>query len=141
MKRILAIIVLALAFGVAVSGCHARCDITYRQHDIEYGETAIASVTCRNTGYFLFKHLPICSGMPWREGLLKDWDPERDWFDDHVNLDDNMDMLKLAAREVGSAKLTRVRSEVDNNSIWSFFLIERRSITTTAVILKNKTEL
>ena len=141
MRRILAIVAGMLVAGIAVSGCHARCDITYRQHEIEYGETAIASVTCRNTGYFLIGMWPICSGMPWREGLLKDWEAERDWFDDHVNLDDNMDMLKLAAREVGSSQLTRVRSEMDDNSIWSFFLIDRRSITTTAVILKNKTEL
>lgn len=125
---------------LSLCGCLARCDITYRQHDIGYGETAVASVTCRNTGYMLFWVWPICSGMPWQEGLLKDWEPERDWFDDHVRLDDNIDMIKLAAREIGSCRIGRTRTEVDDNATWSFYLIDRRSITTTAVILKNKTE-
>ena len=122
------------------AGCVAKCDITYRQHEIEYGEMALASVTCRNTGYLLFWKYPICSGMPWQQGLLKDWEPERDWFDDHVTLDENMDMIRLAAKEVGSQRLGKVKTAMDNSANWSFFLVDRRSLTTTAVILKNKTE-
>ena len=130
--------ILAAALGLLMlAGCYARCDITYRKHQVEYGETALASVTCRNTGYFVFGLLPICSGMPWREGLLKDWSPGHDWFDDHVNIDDNMDMLRLAAREVGSSKIGNLRTEIDDNMVWSFFIIDRRSITTTATILKH----
>lgn len=136
MKRILA----AALAAAMLSGCLARCDITYRQHEVEYMETAVASVTCRNTGYFLFWVWPICSGEPWQDGLLKDWEPERDWFDDHVTLDANMDMVRMAAKEVGSNRLSQVRTEVASNSIWSFFIIKRKSITTTARILKNKTE-
>ena len=140
MKRILAGWAGALALGLLLAGCHARCDITYRQHEVEYGEIAIASVTCQNKGYFIFGLWPVCSGMPWREGLLKDWEPERDWFDDHANLDDNMDMLRLAAREAGADRISKIRSEVDENGLWSFFILQRRSITTTAALLKNKTE-
>ncbi|MBR4354384.1 MAG: hypothetical protein IKP97_03700 [Kiritimatiellae bacterium] len=140
MSKILWGLVGVTMLGLLLSGCHARCDITYRQHELEYGETAIASVTCQNKGYFIFGTWPVCSGMPWREGLLKDWEPERDWFDDHVTLDDNMAMIRLASREAGSDRITRLRTEVDENGLWSAFILQRRSITTTAVLLKNKTE-
>lgn len=139
MRRIFTVLAV-MALSTMLAGCLARCDISYRQHEMEYMETAIASVTCNNTGYYLFWVWPICSGAPWQDGLLKDWEPERDWFDDHVTLDANMDMIRLAAKEAGCNRLTQVRTEVAENSVWSFFLIKRKSITTTARILKNKTE-
>ncbi len=123
-----------------LGGCLAKCDITFRKHQIEYGETALGSITCRNSGFYLFWEYPICSGMPWREGLLSDWEPERDWFDDHVTLDENMDMVRLAAKEAGSDRIAKVRTEMDNSALWSFLLVEQRSLTTTAVILEKKTE-
>jgi len=49
-------------------------------------------------------------------------------------------MIRLASREAGSDRIAKLRTEVDENGLWSVFVLQRRSITTTAVLLKNKTE-
>lgn len=133
MKRIC----LALA-ALAFAGCSsyseiARWDSTVDSDD---GVRPVASFITQNFSYQLLFCIPICTGLPWTEGdedVMDDFNVKL--FKDEATVDNNLVSLKHALDLVGSHKVMQLHTSIDDDCVWSLFLINRHEVRTQCLII------
>lgn len=113
----------------------AGCATIERAHDyhgrrFENGEQPLETVEIENTGYLLFKFLPLGSGNPARpnraDSLL---------FQNTVTLQSNLDMLSAEMARAGATRLLDLSSRKTDETIL-IILLSRHVCHTSAVLLK-----
>lgn len=133
MKRIC----LALA-ALAFAGCSsyseiARWDSTVDSDD---GVRPVASFITQNFSYQLLFCIPLCTGLPWTEGdedVMDDFNVKL--FKDEATVDNNLVSLKHALDLVGSHKVMQLHTSIDDDCVWSLFLINRHEVRTQCLII------
>ena len=133
MKRIC----LALA-ALAFAGCSsyseiARWDSTVESDD---GVRPVASFITQNFSYQLLFCIPLCTGLPWTEGdedVMDDFNVKL--FKDEATVDNNLVSLKHALDLVGSHKVMQLHTSIDDDCVWSLFLINRHEVRTQCLII------
>jgi len=101
----------------------------------------LASFYVQNTSYQILGFIPWCSGVNWTDDKVpfedaNDW--HVDFFDDNVTLDNNIRTLKRACKEVGSNRIASLSHLMNEDNLWSFLLINRKTLKTSCFILEKK---
>ncbi len=125
----------AMAF---FAGCSSYSEIAYWKSGVRVnsGEKPLASFLTQNFSYQLFHCIPIATGVPWTEGdedVMDDYNVE--WFADKATVDNNIVSLRYALRKVGSNRVEDLVSSYDDSSMWSLFLVNRREVRTSCLIM------
>ncbi|MBP1588910.1 MAG: hypothetical protein IJT88_04300 [Kiritimatiellae bacterium] len=130
---------LLLLSSALLGGCCAYTDIGTVKQPVKLadGATPVAAVTVFNTSYSLFGCLPISSGKTWQEGPIEtQFDDNFVWFEDRATLDENLAGLRHALDVIGSRKVVNLTSDVDTYSAWSLFLVQRKVVKNSCLVVK-----
>ena len=119
---------------VLLASC-AGCATIQRATDyhgarIENGEQPIETVEIENTGWLLFKFIPLGSGDPTRPNTSSSH-----LFRNTVTLQNNLDMLEAEMKRVNSSRVINLSSRKTDETIF-LILLTRRAYHTSAVLLK-----
>ncbi len=122
---------IAFAAAIAFAGCATinRAD-DYHGMGIEDGETPLETIEIENTGWLLFRYIPLGSGDPLK--------PNRKtcrFFRNTVTLQNNLEMLEDEMERVGAKRVANLTSRKTDESVFVIFLT-RRAYHTSAVLLK-----
>lgn len=133
MKRIC----LALA-ALAFAGCSSYSEIARWDSavDSDDGVRPVASFITQNFSYQLLFCIPLCTGLPWTEGdedVMDDFNVKL--FKDEATVDNNLVSLKHALDLVGSHKVMQLHTSIDDDCVWSLFLINRHEVRTQCLII------
>ena len=121
----------AILLLLAASGC-ASLTTAHRFHgvEVESDEIPIETVMIENTGWKLFKFIPIGSGDPEKPGSCS-----FRLFEDTTTLQNNLDMLAREMRSVGATRIVNLSSKTIDESVF-IVLFTRTVCRTSAVLLK-----
>ena len=128
------------AVALALAGCSSYSEIARWDSDVltNDGERPVASFVTQNFSYQLFGVIPLCTGLPWTEGdedVMDDFNVR--FFADEATIDNNLVSLRHALdRAGGSHRITQLHTKVDDDSFWSFFVINRHEVRTQCLILQ-----
>ena len=98
--------------------------------NIEGNERPLETVMIENTGWTMFKMIPIASGNPKK--------PNRNsccMFRDTTTLQNNLDMLECEMKRVGATRIKNLSSRSADESLF-LLLFTRTACRTSAVLLK-----
>ena len=114
--------------------CCAGCATIKRATDyhgakIENGETPIETLEIDNTGWLLFKFIPLGGGDPQRPNK-----PGCYIFKNTVTLQNNLDMLKDEMKRVKATRVINLSSRKTDETIF-VILLTRHAYHTSAVLL------
>jgi len=130
-------------FAVALAGCCSYVNIDRnipKDASVEGGKP-LASFYVQNTSYQILGCIPWCSGSNWVENDIP-WEDANDWrinwFTDSVSLDNNIRTLKRACKEVGSNRIAGLSHIMNEDNLWSFLLVNRKTLKTSCFILEKK---
>jgi hypothetical protein len=123
-----------IAFAAAVLAC-AGCATINRATDyhgmgIESGEKPLETVEIENTGWLLFKCIPLGSGDPLHPNLRS-----CRMFRNTVTLQNNLEMLEDEMERVGAKRVANLTSRKTDETVF-VILFTRRAYHTSAVLLK-----
>lgn len=120
---------LALA-GLAASGCATmQTARDFGGMAVDGGACPVATVVAENYGYYLFGVFPLISGAP-------DY-PNANYFTlfgETVTLQNNLGMLAQAVKAERGGKLANVKTVEDWTGSFSFWIVWRKTLLTSAVI-------
>jgi len=132
-----------VALATVLSGCcsYVNLDRNVPEGALIEGERPIASFYVQNTSYQLLGLIPWCTGDNWTEDEIplseaNDW--RMSWFCDNVSLDNNIRTLKRACREVGSNRISSLSHNINEDNIWSFLFVNRKTVKTSCFIMQKK---
>ena len=131
---------LYVAAALALAGCSSYSEIARWNSDTltNDGEKPAATFITQNFSYQLFGVIPLCTGLPWTEGdedIMDDFNVR--FFADEATIDNNLVSLRHALdRAGGSHRITQLHTKIDNDSFWSFFVINRHEVRTQCLILQ-----
>lgn len=106
----------------------------------ETNEKPLATFVTVNVSYKLFGLIPLTSGTGWTVEEAKN-DVEGAgmvFFKDVCTIDTNLDSLKAALQRAGSNRICNLNTTITENYAWSAFLIKRRMVKTSCIILEPK---
>ena len=115
---------------LACAGCatvHRATD--YHGVDIENGERPIETVEIENTGWLLFKFIPLGSGDPSKPN-----ESGCRLFENTVVLQNNLDMLEAEMTRVKAGRAINLTSRKTDETIF-VILLTRHAYHTSAVLL------
>ena len=128
MKQSLIPALAALLFA----GCATiRSTDIYHGIHVENGATPLATIEVENSGWELFKCLPLASGNPNF--------PNKNtchWFTNTVTLQNNIEMLDQEMKTRGATRFANLTSR-NTEETFLFILLTRRAYHTSAVLLKD----
>ena len=123
---------------LAFAGCSSYSEIAKWDPAVKVndGETPVATFETRNHSYSLLYCIPLCTGVPWTDGVgpVKD-DYDVQLFADRATVADNMKSLRHAMNVVGSRRIAQLRTTVEDSSFWSLFIVNRHEVRTYCQIL------
>lgn len=124
-------IVPAMLLLLAACGC-ASLTVAHNFHgvEVEGDEIPLETVMIENTGWKLFKFIPIGSGNPDRPGKCS-----FRLFEDTTTLQSNLDMLAREMESVGATRIVNLSSKTIDESVF-IVLFTRTVCRTSAVLLK-----
>ena len=102
----------------------------YHGIGIEDGETPLETVEIENTGWLLFRCIPIGSGdtrYPNKKTCR--------YFQNTVTLQNNLNILDGEMERIGATRITNLSSRKTDESVF-IILFTRRAYHTSAVLLK-----
>ena len=121
-----------LAASMLLSGCASiRQSKIFHGIKVEDGETPLETVEIENSGWKLFKFIPLASGdtiHPNRSGCSL--------FQDTVTLQNNLDLLEKEMKATGATRFTNLTSR-NCEETFLFILLTRNAYHTSAVLLKD----
>lgn len=127
MKRLL----VAVAIALLGAGCATvNTANVYHEMGVECGEDAIETVEIENSGWLLFKFIPLGSGNPERPNTFS-----CRLFTNNVTLDSNLAMLDGEMKRVGASRIANLTSRKTDESVF-IILLTHRAYHTSAVLLK-----
>jgi len=136
--KTLAVLPLA-ALALAFAGCSSYSEIARWNSNVTIndGEVPLATFLTQNFSYQLLGFIPLCTGRPWTTGneeVVDDFNVRA--FADEATLDNNLVSLRHALNVVGSNRITQLRSNEDDDAMWSLWLVNRHEVRTQCIILK-----
>lgn len=121
-------------FLMALSSCLGCATVTtahnFQDVNIEGDESPIETVMIENTGWTMFKILPIGSGNPEKPDKISCC-----IFRDTTTLQNNLDMLEREMKRVGATRIRNLSSKTAYESLF-LLLFTRTACRTSAVLLK-----
>ena len=126
MKRLLPLLLALVCAGCAT--IHRATD--YHGMGIEDGEAPLETIEIENTGWLLFKCIPLGSGDPLRPN-----EKTCRFFRNTVTLQNNLEMLEDEMERVGATRVENLTSRKTDESMF-ILLLTRRSYHSSAVLLK-----
>jgi hypothetical protein len=124
--------VVALALLGLVSGCATvQTARDFGGMAADGGNRPIATVAAENYGYYLFGTIPLISGTPKYPNAISCC-----LFEETVTLQNNMAMISQTVKAERGSKLANVKTTEDWTGSFSLWLVWRRTIFTSAVILE-----
>jgi len=142
MKRI-TLFAFSLSVAALLSGCCSwvQIDRDIPKGALVEGEKPIATFYVQNTSYQILGFIPWTTGVNWTEDDVpyEDANTPRFWFFcNEVSLDNNIRTLKRACKEVGSNRIASLTHTVNEDNLWSIFLMNRKTLKTSCFILEKK---
>ena len=125
-KAIIAASALVLAAGCATVNTANE----YHGCGVDNGEKPLETVEIENTGWLLFKCIPLWSGNPGKPNSAS-----TKFFRNTVNLQNNLDMLQREMKRCGATRITNLSSRKTDESVL-FILFSHQAYHTSAVLLK-----
>lgn len=135
--------VLGLLCASLLAGCcsYVNIDRDIPPGAIVEGGKPIASFYVQNTSYQILGFIPWCSGDNWVDDDIP-FEDANNWrvsfFCDTVNLDNNIRTLKRACKEIGSNRVAALSHIINEDNIWSFLLVNRKTLKTSCFIMERK---
>ena len=115
-----------------LAGCTTvRYSTTFNDVKVEDGETPLEIVEIENSGWELFKFIPLASGNPQKPNRLS-----CRWFTDTVTLQNNLNLLEQEMKNRVATRFTNLTSRNSEES-FLFILLTRNAYHTSAVLLKD----
>lgn len=126
--------------AAALSGCSSFSEISTDVPAyalVEGDEKPLASFVVCNVSYRLFSLFPLETGVTWKRTDFEN-QPWYDvaFFEDRATIDENLASVRAAMRRVKSNRVMNLETTIDDSSKWSFYLVGRRTIKTTCLILE-----
>ena len=122
---------LLLAAALVCSGCATiQRASDYHGMGSENGEQPIETIEIENTGWLLFRCIPLGSGDPLRPNEMT-----CRFFRNTVTLQNNLEMLEDEMERVGAKRVENLTSRKTDESMF-ILLLTRRSYHSSAVLLK-----
>ena len=116
-----------------LAGCTTvRYSTTFHDVQVEDGETPLAIVEIENSGWELFKFIPLASGNPEKPNRLS-----CRWFSNTVTLQNNLNLLEQEMKNRVATRFTNLTSRNSEES-FLFILLTRNAYHTSAVLLKDE---
>jgi len=135
----------SLTLAALLTGCCSWCQVDREipAGAVVEGEKPIATFYVQNTSYQILGFIPWTTGVNWTEDdkdrTLKNVNsPRFHFFYDGVSIDNNIRTLKRACKEVGSNRIAALTHTVNEDNLWSIFLINRKTLKTSCFILEKK---
>ena len=127
-SRPFAVSVLAAAVTLAAAGC-ANVQTTNRFGAAVGGKglNPRDSIVVENSGFYLFGVVPLVSGSIVNPGGST-------LFNNTVTLENNLRLLEAEAAKKGPFVLDGISSVEDSSSAWSFGIVSRKTVTTSASV-------
>ena len=127
-SRPFAVSVLAAAVTLAAAGC-ANVQTTNRFGAAVGGKglNPRDSIVVENSGFYLFGVVPLVSGSTVHPGGST-------LFNNTVTLENNLRLLEAEAAKKGPFVLDSISSVEDSSSAWSFGIVSRKTVTTSASV-------
>lgn len=127
MKSLLA----AAAIALVCAGCATVSTVDiYHDMGVECGEKAIETVEIENSGWLLFKFIPLGSGNPHSPNSHS-----CRLFSNTVTLENNLVMLENEMKRVDAKRVANLTSRKTDESVF-IVLLTHRAYHTSAVLLK-----
>lgn len=100
----------------------------------------IATYVVANVSYQLLHFIPFSTGVTWKgtDDISRHNVSNFEMFSDKATIDENLASVKAATRLAGSNRVANLMTTIDNSSAWSLFIVRRRLIKTTCLILEQK---
>ena len=115
-----------------LAGCTTvRYSTTFHDVKVEDGETPLEIVEIENSGWELFKFIPLASGNPQKPNRLS-----CRWFSNTVTLQNNLNLLEQEMKTRVATRFTNLTSRNSEES-FLFILLTRNAYHTSAVLLKD----
>lgn len=129
--------------AMALAGCSSYSELAKWDSAVTVndGETPVASFLTQNFQYELFYCVPICTGVPWIEGegpIVDEYHVR--WFKNEATVDNNLKSLNHALDLAGSHRIAQLRTTVNDEAWWSFFIFNRHEVRTSCLILPDLEE-
>lgn len=122
---------LAIPLLLAACGCTSLTTAhNFHGVEMEGDEIPIETVMIENTGWKLFKFIPIGSGNPDCPGRCS-----IKFFKDTTTLQNNLDILAKEVERVGATRIANLSSKTIDESVF-IILFTRTACRTSAVLLK-----
>ena len=116
---------------IACAGCATVHSVdNYHGMGAENGETPVETVEIENTGWLLFKFIPLGSGNPLAPNRCSS-----KLFQNTVTLQNNLEMLEDEMERVNASRVLNLTSRTTDESVF-WILLTRRAYHTSAVLLK-----
>ena len=113
------------------TGCATiRSSTVFHGVKVEDGEAPLETVEIENSGWKLFKFIPIASG-----NVQKPNESSCRWFTDTVTLQNNLNLLEREMKTKGATRFTNLTSR-NSEETFLFILLTRNAFHTSAVLLK-----
>lgn len=129
MKNLMPIFATAMIF---LSGCATiRQSKIFHGSKVEDNETPLETVEIENTGWKLFKFIPLGSGDPRYPNKFC-----CRLFKDTVTLQNNLNLLEKEMKVTGAARFTNLTSR-NSEETFLFIVLTRNAYHTSAVLLKD----
>ena len=123
----------ALVGALLLAGCTTvRYSTTFHDVKVEDGETPLEIVEIENSGWELFKFIPLASGNPEKPNRLS-----CSWFSNTVTLQNNLNLLEQEMKTRVATRFTNLTSRNSEES-FLFILLTRNAYHTSAVLLKDE---
>ena len=120
-----------LAAAALFTGCATiRQANEYHNVNIEDGETPLETVEIENSGWMIFKCIPLGSGDPLRPN-----ETTCRFFRNTVTLQNNLEMLEDEMERVQAKRVSNLTSRKTEESVF-LILLTRYAYHTSAVLLK-----
>ena len=120
-----------LAAAALFTGCATIRQATeYHDVNIEDGETPLETVEIENSGWMIFKCIPLGSGDPLRPN-----ETTCRFFRNTVTLQNNLEMLEDEMERVQAKRVSNLTSRKTEESVF-LILLTRYAYHTSAVLLK-----
>ena len=126
--------ILPTIFSVLLlAGCTTvRYSTTFHGVKVEDGETPLEIVEIENSGWEVFKFIPLASGNPQKPNRLS-----CRWFSNTVTLQNNLNLLEQEMKTRVATRFTNLTSRNSEES-FLFILLTRNAYHTSAVLLKDE---
>ncbi len=122
---------LAAAAALVCAGCASVSTVDiYHGMGVEHGEKAIETVEIENSGWLLFKFIPLGSGDPRNPNSRS-----CRLFTNTVTLKSNLAMLEDEMKRVDAKRVANLTSRKTDESVF-IVLLTHRAYHTSAVLLK-----